>query len=192
MKKHVWIITGLILIVFLLYWPPVRKAMAPPLNHWAASSSVFCLEVLGYDILSKDDFRIRGELPENSIVYMNGKKSEAFTIVGTCNGLSVIAAFLIVNSLVVLLIRRPLWEKLIVLISSIPIALFCNTIRLVIFMIISPMLSNGFWKNILHDFGGYAMMPLGVALIFVELWLLRNLVIEEEPEENRDIIITAY
>ena len=180
MKKHIWIPINLILVILFLHWSPVRKAITPLLNQWAVSSSVFGLRMMDYWVIR-----------EGNTIYINdGKTSEAFTIIETCNGLSVITAFLITNSLIILLIRRPLWEKLIVLVSSIPIALFCNTIRLIIFMIIHPKLS-GFWKNILHDFGGYVMMPLGIILILVELWLLKNIMIEEGSQEKSDIVIAT-
>jgi hypothetical protein len=36
-------------------------------------------------------------------------------------------------------------------------------------------LSGEQWEKIFHDFGGYAMMPLALAIIVLELWLLTKM-----------------
>jgi exosortase/archaeosortase family protein len=86
-----------------------------------------------------------------------------------------IMAFFVIGGLVVLLIRRTWWEKLIVLASSLPIALLCNSVRLTITAIAFTRLSGEHWEKIFHDFGGYAMMPLALGAIVLELWLLTKI-----------------
>jgi exosortase/archaeosortase family protein len=77
--------------------------------------------------------------------------------------------------LVVLLVKREWWEKLLVLVSGLPIALLCNTVRLTITAIAFTMLSGEHWEKIFHDFGGYAMMPLALGMVVFELWLLTKI-----------------
>ena len=84
-------------------------------------------------------------------------------------------AFFVISGLVALIVRRPWWEKLVVLISSVPVGLFCNSVRLTITAIAFTMLDGQYWEKIFHDFGGYAMMPLALALIVGELWLMAKL-----------------
>ena len=98
-----------------------------------------------------------------------------------------ITAFFVISSLVALLISRKWWEKLIVLISSLPIAFLCNTLRLSITSIIFTIIEGPYWEKIFHDFGGYAMMPLALAFIVGELWLIDRLTIP--PEKKKEIII---
>jgi exosortase/archaeosortase family protein len=94
-----------------------------------------------------------------------------------------ITAFFVISGLVVLLVRRAWWEKLIILASSLPIALLCNTTRLAITAIAFTVLSGENWEKIFHDFGGYAMMPLAIAVIVAELWLLTKLTTLPVKEE---------
>jgi exosortase/archaeosortase family protein len=82
----------------------------------------------------------------------------------------------------VLLVRRAWLEKLIVFASSLPIALLCNTIRLAITSVAFTFLKGEYWEKIFHDFGGYAMMPLALALMGAELWLLARLT--TAPRQN--------
>jgi exosortase/archaeosortase family protein len=64
---------------------------------------------------------------------------------------------------------------MIVFVSSLPIALLCNTIRLAITAIAFTVLKGEYWEKVFHDFGGYAMMPLALAIMGAELWLLTRL-----------------
>ncbi len=154
--------TLLLFLCLMLPWPNrVQAALALPLQHWATSSAVFCLEMIGYEIIR-----------EGNVIHI-GQASIA--VAEACNGLRMITAFFVISSLVVLLVKREWWEKLLVLASSLPIALFCNTVRLTITAIAFTMLSGEYWEKIFHDFGGYAMMPLALGLVVLEFWLLTKL-----------------
>ena len=159
----------------MLPWPNrLHAAVSLPLQRWSTSSAVFCLELIGYKILQ-----------EGNVIHI-GQSTVA--IAEACNGLRMITAFIVISGLVVLLVNRAWWEKLIVLASSLPIALLCNTIRLTITAIFFTMLEGEYWEKIFHDFGGYAMMPLALAAVVAELWLLAKLTIP--PEIQEEIIIT--
>jgi exosortase/archaeosortase family protein len=99
-----------------------------------------------------------------------------------------VTAFFVVTGLVVLLVRRAWWEKLIVLVSSLPIALLCNTVRLWITSIAFTVLEGETWKQMFHDYGGFAMMPLALAMVVGELWLLTRLT--TPPMETEPVIVT--
>jgi exosortase len=154
--------TVLLFLCLMLPWPRrVQAAVALPLQRWATSSAVFCLEAMGYEVIQ-----------EGNVIHI-GQATVA--VAEACNGLRMITAFFVISGLVVLLVRRAWWEKLIVLVSSLPIALLCNTARLTITALAFTVLSGEHWEKIFHDFGGYAMMPLALAAVVTELWLLAKL-----------------
>jgi len=158
----------------MLPWPTrVQAAVALPLQRLATSSAVFCLETIGYDVIQ-----------EGNIINIGQAR---VAVAEACNGLRMITAFFVISGLVVLIIKRAWWEKLIVLASSLPIALICNTTRLTITALAFTVLSGEHWEKIFHDFGGYAMMPLALAVIVAELWLLAKLTML--PLEDEQIII---
>ena len=168
--------TILLFLCLMLPWPNrVQAAVTLPLQKWATSSAVFCLEMVGYEVVS-----------EGNVIHIGDNVRVA--VAEACNGLRMITAFFVISGLVVLLVKREWWEKLIVLISSLPIALFCNTIRLAITAIFFTILEGEHWEKIFHDFGGYAMMPLALATMVAELWLLKKLT--ALPDEEEAIIIT--
>ncbi len=167
--------TVLLYLCLMLPWPNrVQAAVTIPLQRWATSSAVFCLEMVGYEVIR-----------EGNVIHI-GDASVA--VAEACNGLRMITAFFVISGLVVLLVKRAWWEKLIVLASSLPIALLCNTIRLAITAVFFTVLEGEHWEQIFHDFGGYAMMPLALAAMVAELWLLTKLT--TLPEKEEAIIIT--
>jgi exosortase len=144
------------------------------LQRYATASAVFCLEAIGYEIIREGNVITIGDA--------------TVAVAEACNGLRMITAFLVISGLVVLLVKRAWWEKLIILASSLPIALMCNTVRLTVTAIFFTVLEGEHWEQVFHDFGGYAMMPLALAAIVAELWLLAKLT--RLPIEDQAVIIT--
>ncbi|MHC4396292.1 MAG: exosortase [Planctomycetota bacterium] len=166
--------TVLLFLCLMLPWPNrVQAAVAIPLQRWATSSAVFCLEMIDYQVVR-----------EGNIIHI-GQATVA--VAEACNGLRMITAFFVINGLVALLVKRAWWEKLIILASSLPIALLCNSARLTITAIAFTVLSGEYWEGIFHNFGGYAMMPVALTAIVIELWLLTKLT--TLPAKKEAIII---
>ncbi|MCJ7728281.1 MAG: exosortase [Sedimentisphaerales bacterium] len=168
-------VSPIVLFLFLMLpWPNrVQAALALPLQQWATSSAVFCLEVMGYEVAH-----------EGNIIHI-GQASVA--VAEACNGLRMITAFFVISGLVVLLVERAWWEKLIVFASSLPIALFCNTVRLAVTAIAFTVLEGEYWEKIFHDFGGYAMMPLAIVIVIGEFWFLAKLT--TATKEDRIVVV---
>jgi exosortase/archaeosortase family protein len=73
-------------------------------------------------------------------------------------------------------------------VSSLPIALLCNTLRLATTALLFTVVKGEVWEKRFHDWGGYAMMPLALAIVVGELWLLTRLT--TPPLATRPVIIT--
>lgn len=97
-----------------------------------------------------------------------------------CSGLRMALAFLIVTGVVAYVVNRPSWQKTIVLLSSIPIALACNVMRIVgaayLYSVGYPELAQGAF----HDGVGLLMMPIALGLIYLEFKLFSNLSIPQQ------------
>ena len=167
--------TILLFLCLMLPWPNrVQASVGLPLQRWATSSAVFCLETIGCQVTQ-----------EGNIIHI-GQTTVA--VAEACNGLRMVTAFFVISGLIVLLVKRAWWEKLIILVSSLPIALLCNAARLAITALAFTVLSGEHWEKIFHDFGGYAMMPLALAAVIAELWLIAKLT--TLPTKQQAIIIT--
>jgi len=152
----------LLFLCLMLPWPHrVQGLITLPLQRWSTTSAVFCLELASYEIRQ-----------EGNVIHI-GDTSVA--VAEACNGLRMITAFFVISGLVVLLVKRTWWEKLVVLASSLPIAFLCNTLRLAATAVFFTIIKGEEWEQRFHDWGGYAMMPLALAMIVGELWLLTRL-----------------
>jgi exosortase len=164
----------LVFLCLMLPWPHrIQTAVTLPLQSWSTSSAVFCLELAGYEVRQ-----------DGNVIHI-GDASVA--VAEACNGLRMVTAFFVISGLVVLLVRRTWWEKLVVLVSSLPTALLCNTLRLATTAVLFTVVKGEVWEKRFHDWGGYAMMPLALAIIVGELWLLAQLT--TPPAETRPVII---
>lgn len=160
----------LFFLCLMLPWPSMAQVVVGlPLQRLATSSAVFCLEAVGYEVLR-----------EGNIIHIG---NATVAVVEACNGLRMITAFFVITGLVAMLVKRAWWEKMIILASSLPIALLCNTARLTITAVAFTMLNGEYWQGIFHDFGGYAMMPLALSIVVAELWILMKLTTLPEKEE---------
>jgi len=154
--------TVLLFLCLMLPWPNrMQSAVSLPLQRWSTTSAVFCLEIAGYET-TRDGNRITVE-------------GVPLFVAEACNGLRMITAFVVISGLVVLLVKRAWWEKLILLGSSLPIAFLCNTLRLAVTALFFTWMKTEVWQQRFHRWDGYAMMPLALALVVGELWLLARL-----------------
>lgn len=152
-----------LLFLFLMLPLPgrIHDAVMLPLQEASAALSGSILEVFGVPV---ERF--------GNVLEIAG---ERIAVAEACNGLRMAMAFLIVTGLVAYVIRRPLWQRVAVLLSSVPIALACNIIRIVV---TAELYYAGYaWlaQGIFHDGTGLLMMPLALSMILLELWFLSTL-----------------
>ena len=164
------------LFLFLMFPLPaqVEGIITMPLQNWATGSAVYFLETLGYNVIQ-----------EGNVININGT---LVAVAEACNGLRMLTAFFVVSGFVVLLTKRNLWQKIVILISSVPIALLCNTLRLTVTSIAFTILDTELWEQRFHDFGGLAMMPLALFITMIELWFLSRLFFND-PEQAKSLIV---
>lgn len=161
-------IRWILLMLFLMIPMPGRlhNAVAGPLQQFATAGTVFLLEAGGIEVAREGNTLLLGQ-------------DTRVGIAEACSGLRMLTAFVIVAATFALLVDRPRWQKIVLLISSIPIAILCNMLRLIVTVIIYKLANSSLAEKFFHDFAGLTMMPLAVALVFAELWLLRKLVVED-------------
>ena len=124
-------------------------------------------------------------LAEGNVIFIGIERLE---VERACNGLSMLQAFAALIVATTILIDRPIWEKGILLAATVPIALVSNIVRIVLtayaYHQFGPNASIFWgWKTVTevsHDAAGFAMMPIGLFLVWVLLRLMSWLVVEED------------
>ncbi len=101
-----------------------------------------------------------------------------------CSGLRMLTAFVVVACVLAFSVRRPAWQKGVLVLSSVVVAIACNIVRLVATALLFTVVNAELAKTFFHDFAGWTMMPLAIALLFGEIWLLSKLVVEDDPKAH--------
>ena len=159
------------LFLFLMIPLPgrVHDAVMLPLQELSASVAAGVLETTG--------------LPAERFGHVLDIGSHKVAVAEACSGLRMALAFLIVACVAAYFVGRPRWQKVVIVASSVPIALICNVARVVV----TACLYNAGYERLaqgaMHDVAGLLMMPAAVGLIFLELWLLSSL--NSTPGEER-------
>jgi exosortase/archaeosortase family protein len=95
-------------------------------------------------------------------------------------------AFIIVAAFMAYMVKRSRLQKAFLLLSSVPVALMCNILRLCVTAVLFLLASSEMAEKFFHDFAGIVMMPAAVLLMFAELWLMEKLTVPEpEPQQRR-------
>ncbi len=162
-------------ILFLIFMHPLpmffESEVLGRLQIMAAWSSCFLLQLFGIsDVYS-----------EAYMLYVNGLPLE---VANQCSGLRMLTIFMaFAMAFALLATNRPIWERVVLFISSVPIALFVNIFRITLTGFLFGMkVPSEIAHAIFHDMAGLIMMPLAIGLLYIEYQFLSHLVIEEPVE----------
>lgn len=118
------------------------------------------------------------------IVYNGVKLEPGLDVAEACSGMRLLMAFLALGVAMAYLHYRPAWQRLILLGSTIPIALLCNIIRVVITAFIYVLWDPIYAQGIYHDALGILMLPLAFGLYGLLAWFMSNLMTEETVQKE--------
>jgi exosortase len=156
-------------IAFLIFMVPLpyelERNVGQPLKNAATVSSTYLLQTLGQPAIRDGNLILIDEIK--------------LGVVDACSGLKMMVTFAAFSVGAVLLMTRSRFEKLMVLLGIIPIAIAANVLRITLTGLAYIALTNKDTLTFLHDLFGWLMMPVGLALLALELWALKRLVMEK-------------
>lgn len=160
---------GWIFLFLILMFPlpgSIHNLISGPLQGLATAGSVFFLEASGVRVSH-----------QGNVVLLNDTMSVA--VAEACSGLRMLTAFIVVAAFIAYMVQRPRWQKAALLLSSIPVAVICNMIRIFLTAMLMLYVNAELAEKFFHDFAGLVMMPAAVFLLFGELALMARLVAQE-------------
>lgn len=168
-------------LVFLLFMFPlpyeVSRWLGWQLQRVATIASTFLLQTIGYPAYA-----------EGNVIHIREQNLE---VANACNGLSMLLTFLAMAVAVAILINRPLLDRILVLLSAIPIAVISNIIRIVATGILYMEAGKDLGDRVFHDFAGWLMMPLALGFMWLELKLLDWLFVADLAKASREEVIKS-
>ncbi len=166
-------------ILFLMFALPIPELLysriAVPLQNIAAAGAVIILKVLGVDITSNQSAL--------DIISRTGV-THGLTVAEACSGMRLLMAFCALGVAMAYLDYKPVWQRIILVAAAVPIAVFCNVLRVAItcwmYYIDKPELGQDF----MHTFTGVLMLIPAFGLLWMLSWILHHVFVEEEHEET--------
>lgn len=158
---------AIVFLVFLFPLPArINALLADPLQRLATLGANWVLQAVGLPVLM-----------EGNVLLVDTQRLE---VAQACNGLSMLLSFVTLITAVAFLVERPLWERLFLLASAAPIALVTNILRIAVTAWCYQFLPAETVNSYAHDFAGYLMMPVALAIVGLELAALRWVIVETD------------
>jgi exosortase len=159
-------------LVFLLFMIPLpyemSRLLGAQLQQVGTLATTYLLQCLGQPALAEGNRILIGNVTLN--------------VVEACSGLRMLMTFFAFSTAAVFLMDRHWLVKSLVLASAVPIALVTNILRITATGLAHVWLADGADKarvlSFIHDFNGWMMMPVGLLLLVLELWVFKHLLIE--------------
>ena len=123
------------------------------------------------------------------VVYRGQRLDPPLDVAEACSGMRLLMAFLALGVAMAYLHYRPIWQRLVLLVTTIPIAIFCNIIRVTVTGFIYVLIHPKYTQGIYHDMLGMAMLPLAFGLYGFLAWFMSSLFIEESKMPTKDIVV---
>jgi exosortase len=174
-RRVAWIWLFLFLMVPLPSF--VHNRISAPLQSVATTGAVLLLEAFGTSVSQ-----------QGNVVMLNGDTPLA--VAEACSGLRMLIAFVIAAALIAYLVKRPRWQKAVLLASSIPVAVICNVIRIFATALLMLYVNSEVGQKFFHDIGGFVMIAVAVSLLFGEIRLMDRLFVSESNTQAEHVIVS--
>jgi exosortase len=159
-------------IAFLIFMFPLpdeaTRYLLGPLQTLATTVSTFALQTFGLEAYQEGNQIVIGEMH--------------LGVVDACSGLRMLTIFIALSVALVMLGERPWWENAIIIASAIPIALIVNSIRITVTGMLYQIATSEIAEMVFHDLAGWIMMPMALAMLYGEQFLLTNLMLVEDDD----------
>jgi exosortase len=167
-----WAWPSIIFLLFMIPLPGVVQGLASEnLQSGATRLSTFVIQTFGIAAVAQGNVIQLAERP--------------LEVARACSGLRMMMLFFALCIGAAFIVRRPLWERLLMIASAAPIAVAANIARIVLTAVLYELATV--WPSVIdleqygeaiHNWAGYLMMPIGLLLLLAEMSLLNKLLIE--------------
>ncbi len=163
-------------IVFLLLAVPLPNRLyvelTMPLRQWASSAAAALMPLFASGLHTEAQAVVIDYV-------MPGRPPGTLNIEEACSGMRLMMAFVTLGVAMAYLHNRPVWQRLVMVASCLPIAMFCNTIRVTTTGLLYIHGKEDFAQGTPHQLLGIAMLLVALGLYALIGYVLSNLFVEQ-------------
>jgi exosortase len=174
-RMFVWALPALGFLFFMVPLPfRAEQWLSHPLQRSATKVSTWVLQICGEPAIAQGNTIFVG--------------SDQLEVEDACSGLRMLVGVAALAIAYGVLARRPWQEKLLLLLSIVPISVLANSIRIVLTGFAVRYLPSEASRDFAHDLAGWLVIPLAAFLMWIMLAYWHRLFIPLERAEGRDLI----
>ena len=158
--RYLW--AGLVLLFFTVPFPQfLYQALSTKLQLISSELGVAVIRAMGVSVFL-----------EGNVIDLGSFKLQ---VIEACNGLRYLFPLASFGFLCAYLYRGPLWHKVLIFISTMPITVAMNSLRIGVIGFSVDRWGQTMAEGLLHDFEGWAIFMVCLAVLFAEIALLSRL-----------------
>jgi len=174
-RMAIWSTPSVAFLWFMVPLPFSAERWASlPLQRVATKMSCWALVSLGQPALAEGNTILIGDF--------------RLEVEQACSGLRIFVGVVALAFAYLIIVRRAWWEKALLLVSVIPIALIANSTRIVVTALLNQYVSGEAAQKFTHDVAGWVMIPYAAGLFALVLWYLGKLMREGELVDVGEIV----
>ncbi|MGC1273674.1 MAG: exosortase/archaeosortase family protein [Planctomycetaceae bacterium] len=174
-----WAWPACLFLVFMVPLPfSLEVALRDPLRRIGTIASTYVMQTVGLPAYAQGKVIIVDDVH--------------IGVAEACSGLRMLMIFFALATAVAMIGDRPLWQRGLVVLSAIPIALIANIARITATGSLHAVGYEQFAEMVFHDLAGWLMMPLALILLWLETAFLDRLIIVESDEPVRLAPVGAF
>lgn len=172
----------ILFLICAIPWPGLMYSkVAGPLQVLAAHVAVDTLQFTGVNAMCSGTKII--------MAGMGMQPPRVLNVAEACAGLRSLMTFISVGAAIAFLSNRPLWQKLIITASAIPIAIFCNVMRISGQGLLDHYVSEKLSESFAHQFVGLIMLMPAFFLILLVGVVLDKIFVEEVDDADQPMVV---
>lgn len=164
----------IVFLVCALPWPSlVYTKVAIPLQNLAAQVAVIVMNIAQVDAV------VEG----TRIVISKATGVRVLNVAEACAGMRSLMTFITIGTAMAFLsLSRPMWQKLIIVASAVPIAIICNVMRVSAQGLVDVYITEAATEGFTHGLVGLIMLIPAFFMLLGVGWILDQVIVEEEDE----------
>jgi len=176
--RRVWLPVAF--LVFAIKLPAgLHESITIPMRMWASAVASVILDFLPGVSSQSAGVLITG--------FHNGQKFD-LNVAEACSGMRLLRTFVALGVAMAYMEYRPVVHRITLLASTVPIAIFCNMVRVLLTGVIHIFIGPEYAQGMMHTLFGLIMLLLAFGLYGALAWVMNNIYAEENSE---DILIIS-
>jgi exosortase len=170
-----WCLPGTLFLLFMVPLPySLETAFRQPLQRIATEVSCWMLQSLG--------------IPAVAAGNVISTETAELEVAQACSGLRIFVSIVALAFAYAVVVRRPWWNKVLIMCSVLPIAVLANALRVTLIAVADPYLSSQEAHRLVHDFAGWLVIPVAAALMGAFIWYLGKLLTQVHSASARELL----